>query len=49
MKSNEHFSVSILFDLPDTSDIFDHLLQEILFSLGFHVRSLSLLFCYFAI
>ena len=32
MKSNEHFSISILFDLTATSDIFDHLFQEILFS-----------------
>ena len=44
MKSNEHFSVSILFDLPAASDNFDHLLQEILFSPYCPITLLSKLF-----
>ena len=47
MKSNEHFSVSILFDLPATSDIFDHLLQEILFSPCCPITLLSELVIFF--
>ena len=49
MESNEHFPGSVLFDLPATSNIFDHLLQEILFSINFHVKCLSSLSYNFAI
>lgn len=44
MKSNGHFSVSILFDFPATFDIFDQLLQEILFSPCCPINLLSQLF-----
>lgn len=44
MKSNEHFSVSILFDLPATSVIFYYLLQKILFSPCCPITLLSELF-----